>query len=142
MFTLPTDSDARKAIPLASACDDFFPAALAGVAMHSASVGAAKHNAGAAPFHARGRSSDHRDCIRRHMVDIADIQAQMMRGGSTAELKKMLRTELNALCWRALAWSQESAETFDGAPLAPAARLPEPPPRVYGGHDADDDTHR
>jgi hypothetical protein len=103
----------------------YFPAALAGVAKHSV-AGNAKHNPGEPLHHARGKSMDHADCIDRHATDIGDIEAYITREGITPEAVKMLLAEANALCWRALAWSQELHERYGGAPLAPAARLPPP----------------
>lgn len=120
-LTLPTDSNVRKDIPLYSGCYTYFPAALAGVAMHS-KAGNDKHNPGQPLHHSRGKSSDHADCIARHSMDIADFLAH--RAVWTAEEEQAILTEANAMCWRALALSQELHEKF-GAPLAPAARLPE-----------------
>ena|SRR5882724_4626403 len=117
-LTLPTNSDERKDIPLYSGCYNYFPAALAGVAMHS-KAGNDKHNPGEPLHHARGKSIDHADCITRHLMDLADMQAR--RVVWTEGEQAALLAEANALCWRALALSQELHEKF-GAPLAPAAR--------------------
>lgn len=125
-LTLPTDSAVRKDIPIRSGCIDYFPAAIAGVAAHSV-AGNNKHNPGEPLHHARGKSMDHADCIDRHLMDIADMLKFLDRGGGLSELPKGEQTileEANALCWRSLALSQELHERF-GAPLAPAARLPE-----------------
>src|SRR6202012_819691 len=125
-LTLPLDSAVRKDIPIRSGCIDYFPAAIAGVAMHSI-AGNNKHKPGEPFHHARGKSMDHADCIDRHLMDINDMLAFLKRGGGLSELPKGEQTileEANALCWRALALSQELHERF-GAPLAPAARLPE-----------------
>lgn len=118
-LTLPTDSTVRKNIPLYSGCYTYFPAALAGVAMHS-KISNDKHNPGEPLHHARGKSMDHPDCISRHLMDLADMQAR--RVVWTAEDQFAMLAEANALCWRALALSQELHEKF-GAPLAPAARV-------------------
>lgn len=128
-LTLPTDSAVRKGVPLYSGCYSYFPAALAGVAMHS-KAGNDKHNPGEALHHSRGKSGDHPDCIARHSMDLADMMAR--RAVYTEEQKRAILTESRALSWRALAWGQEIEEMF-GAPLAPGARLPvtKPDPRVY-----------
>lgn len=123
-LTLPTDSAVRKDIPLYSGCYTYFPAALAGVAIHS-KLGNDKHNPGEPLHHARGKSMDHADCIARHSMDIADFMAH--RVVWTQEEQDAILAEANALCWRALALSQELHEKF-GAPLAPAARLPKQEP--------------
>lgn len=122
--TLPTDSEARKAIPLVGGVLRYFPAALAGVAKHS-KAGNDKHNPGEELHHARGKSNDHAECILRHLMDLQDLQAHISR---TAEKRQSeidaVLAEANALAWRALALSQELHERF-GAPLAPGAKLPE-----------------
>lgn len=120
-LTLPTDSSVRKDIPLYSGCYTYFPAALAGVALHS-KINNEKHNPGEPLRHSRGKSGDHADCIARHSMDIADFLAHRVVWSETEELD--ILSEANALCWRTLALSQELHEKF-GAPLAPAARLPQ-----------------
>ncbi len=125
-LTLPTDSAKRKEYGLSSFCDDYFPAALVGVARHSFHAGV-KHTGGQ-PIHKRWLSTDHADCIRRHLLDLKDMQAHFERTAPPTEVEAaLLCQEADALAWRALALSQELHEKFDGAPLAPAARLqPEP----------------
>ena len=124
MNTLPEESSARKEIPLYEGLLKYFPAALAGVAGHS-KRGNDKHNPGEPLHHARGRSTDHADCIMRHLVDLADMLASMERKGFNALGRAQVLTEADALCWRALALSQELYEKHGGAPLAPNAREPE-----------------
>jgi hypothetical protein len=111
-MTLPTDSAARKEIPLLSGCLRYFPAALAGVARIS-KAGNDKHNPGEPLHHARGKSMDHGDCILRHLVDLQDHLAAGNESQAIAEA--------DAICWRALALSQELHEA-NGSPLAPGAR--------------------
>lgn len=124
-LTLPADSAERKNVPLYSGCLAYFPAALAGVAAHS-KAGNDKHNPGQPLHHARGKSNDHMDCIARHLIDIGDLRAQIERGEAVPGVQwPTLRSELNALAWRALALSQELHEQYGGAPLAPGAKLPE-----------------
>jgi hypothetical protein len=112
---LPTDSAARKNIPLARGCLDYFPAALAAVAELSR-AGNEKHNPGEELHHARGKSTDHADCILRHLVD---------RG--TVDPEDQIRHSVK-VAWRALALLQEELESA-GAGLARGARLPEPEPK-------------
>jgi hypothetical protein len=113
VLTLPSDSSARKEIPLLSGCLRYFPAALAGVARIS-KAGNDKHNPGEPLHHARGKSMDHGDCILRHLVDLQD---HLSAGNESQAI-----AEADAICWRALALSQELHERFGGAPLAPGAR--------------------
>ncbi len=122
--TLPTDSAERKQVPIVSGCLDYFPAALAGVARIS-HAGNQKHNPGEPLHHARGKSTDHADCIVRHLIDLQGLLAAWGRP-SIAERSVTapeILAEASALAWRALAMSQELHERF-GAPLAPGARLP------------------
>lgn len=107
---LPTDSKARKDVPMARGLLDYFPAALAAVASVS-KAGNDKHNPGEPMHHARGKSSDHADCIVRHMVD---------RG--TVDPDDGIRHSAK-VAWRALALLQEELEQEEAVPLARAAKL-------------------
>lgn len=123
--TLPTDSQARKQIPLLSGVFRYFPAALAGVARIS-KAGNDKHNPGEPLHHARGKSMDHGDCLLRHLMDLQDHLALLERrtdAGWPLSADDVL-TEADSVCWRALAMSQELHERYGGAPLAPGAKLP------------------
>ncbi len=113
---LPTDSAARKNIPLVRGVLDYFPAALAAVAEVS-KKGNDKHNPGEELHHSRGKSSDHADCILRHLVDRGTVDPD---DGQRHSAK---------MAWRALALLQEELEAA-GAPLARGARLPAPPDAV------------
>lgn len=117
--TLPTDSAERKNYPMLSGCLNYFPAALAGVS-NTSKLGNDKHNPGQPLHHARGKSSDHGDCIIRHLIDSEDLLAAFTRNND-AVTSQMVLTEVNQLVWRALAYSQELHEKF-GAPLAPGAK--------------------
>lgn len=112
---LPTDSKGRKDVPLARGCFDYFPAALAYVAKVS-KAGNDKHNPGEPMHHARGKSTDHADCILRHLADRGTIDPDdgLRHAGKVA--------------WRALALLQEELEAAGEAPLARGARLPAAPP--------------
>jgi hypothetical protein len=130
-MTLPTDSNERKEIPMFSGVLKYAPAALAGMARIS-KQGNDKHNPGEPLHHARGKSNDHADCVVRHLVDVADIEARIQRnyygdpeGLRRTEAVQSLLTEASQLVWRACLLSQELHEKYGGAPLAPGARLPE-----------------
>jgi hypothetical protein len=131
-MTLPTDSAARKRHPLYSGLLKYAPAALAGVAKVSI-AGNEKHNPGQELHHARGKSTDHPDCVIRHAVDVADIEAALKRqdipidkgdDSARAAVVEALLTEASQLAWRALMWSQELHERYGNAPLAPGAVPP------------------
>lgn len=70
--TLPTDSDTRKHIPMATGLLDYFPDALADVARLSR-IGNDKHNPGQPLHWAREKSDDQADCIMRHLTDRGTI---------------------------------------------------------------------
>lgn len=106
---IDTDSAARKSFPMARGLLDYFPDALAAVAQHSF-IANQKHNPGEELHHARGKSTDHADCILRHLVG---------RGGFDGDLR-----ESTALAWRALALLQEELERDLNLPLPRGARAP------------------
>ncbi len=115
--TLPADSESRKGIPLFRGVKRYFPAALAAVAKVS-KFGNDKHNPGEEMHHARGKSTDHADCIERHLMDLdADY-------GKGVGYDENGIPQVGYIAWRALALAQEWLETHAGAPLAPGARTP------------------
>ena len=115
MSTLPTESEKRKGIPLARGLLDYFPAALAAVAEVS-KAGNDKHNPGEPLHHARGKSTDHADCILRHLVDRGEVDPE---DGLRHSAK---------VCWRSLALLQEELEAA-GAPMARGARAGDASPK-------------
>lgn len=108
---LPVNSNERKDLPLVRGVLDYFPAALAMVAEVSR-VGNEQHNPGEKMHWARGKSSDHADCILRHLVDRGRFDKDGLR--HTAKI-----------AWRALALLQEEMETAGWAP-GRASRFPGP----------------
>lgn len=124
-LTLPVDSQARKEVPIVSGVIKYFPAAIAGVARVSY-MGNKKHNGDAPLHHARGKSSDHSDCVVRHLMDVNDLLARVERNEpiahTTIELSEQILLEASQLAWRALALSQELHEKYGGAPMAPGAK--------------------
>lgn len=106
---IDADSATRKTYPMAMGLLDYFPDALAEVSKISY-LGNQKHNPGEPMHHARGKSTDHADCILRHLVG---------RGGFDGELR-----ESAALAWRALALLQEELEREMNLSLPRGARAP------------------
>jgi hypothetical protein len=107
---LPATAAERKDIPMARGCLDYFPAALAAVAAVS-KKGNDQHNPGQDMHHARGKSTDHADCIVRHLMDRGTVDAV---DGVRHSAK---------VAWRALALLQEELEREAGAPLARGAKV-------------------
>ncbi len=102
---IPQDDAARKQSPMFRGLLGYFPAALFEVAAHSQESDQ-KHNPGATdgPTWARSKSSDHADCIVRHLVD----------AGKRGTLNR--KYHLRALAWRALALLQEECEAEGSTP--------------------------
>lgn len=65
---LPTDSQERKTYPIYSGFLRYFPRAVAAVAHHSF-INNEKHNPGEPLHWSRDKSSDHPDCILRHIIE-------------------------------------------------------------------------
>lgn len=93
---LPQDKQARKALPLASGCFDYFPDALAAVANVS-HVGNAQHNPGQPMRWDRSKSTDHADCLMRHMLERGTLDTDGLRHSAK-------------VAWRALAQLQVEIE--------------------------------
>lgn len=107
-MTLPNDAAARKAVPLASGCLDYFPDALAAVAALSAK-GNDQHNPGAALHWDRAKSGDEADALLRHLLQRGTIDSDGIRHSAK-------------VAWRALALLQKELEAEEGAPLPRGAR--------------------
>lgn len=105
----PTDSQARKDIPLVTGVFDYFPAALREVAKVS-KFGNDKHNPGEPLHWARGKSMDQEDAIGRHLLERGQIDPD-------SGLRQSAQ-----LAWRALAMLQLELEEAGEAPLARGAR--------------------
>lgn len=104
---LEADSETRKTYPMARGLLDYFPDALAEVSRVSY-LGNEKHNPGQPMHHARNKSTDHADCIMRHLAG---------RGTFDGEIR-----ESAALAWRALALLQEELEKEYNLPLPRGAK--------------------
>ena len=108
---LPTDAKARKDTPICTGVFDYFPLALAEVARVS-KAGNDQHNPGQPLHWAREKSTDHADCILRHLMERGTIGADGMRHSAQ-------------MAWRALALLQTELE----AALEPVA-VTSPPPSI------------
>jgi hypothetical protein len=101
--SIPTDTKTRKQAPMAAGLFDYFPAALFSVANHSF-IGNEKHNPGQPLHWSRGNSTDHADCIARHLIERGGFEDVEYNG-----VKYRVRHSA-ALAWRALALLQEELE--------------------------------
>ena len=104
---LPTDSAARKAIPVVSGVLDYFPSAIAEVAKVS-KAGNEQHHPGEPLHWERGKSTDHADTIVRHLMERGSIDTDGQRHSAK-------------VAWRALGLLQEELEAA-GAPKARGSR--------------------
>jgi hypothetical protein len=95
----PKSSAGRKALPIAEGVLDYFPDAIAYVAFVSR-LGNEKHNPGEKMHWSREKSTDHRDCIARHLVE-----------SGTYDVEGVLHD--GALAWRALANLQLKLEELE-----------------------------
>jgi hypothetical protein len=68
VIALPTVAAERKALPICTGVLDYFPDALAAVAEVS-KKGNDQHNPGQPLHWARDKSTDHADCIVRHLLE-------------------------------------------------------------------------
>lgn len=98
---LATDPAVRKATPITTGVLDYFPRALAAVAQCS-KAGNDQHNPGQPLHWAKGKSTDHADCIARHLIDRKSVDTD----GIPHSWK---------LAWRALALLETELENADKA---------------------------
>lgn len=97
---LPSDGSERKQFPITTGVLDYFPLAIAEVARCSKS-GNDQHNPGMPLHWARGKSSDHSDCIVRHLIQRGTLDSDGVRHSAK-------------VAWRALALLQEELERESG----------------------------
>ena len=93
---LPTDAQERKQIPIVSGVLDYFPLAIAEVAKCS-KAGNDQHHPGEPLFWDKTKSTDHADCIGRHLIDRGKYDSDGIRHSAK-------------LAWRALALLQIELE--------------------------------
>lgn len=67
-MTLPTEAKERKKFPVTTGVIDYFPDALVAVAEVSR-IGNEQHNPGQPLHWAKEKSTDHADCIARHLIE-------------------------------------------------------------------------
>jgi Domain of unknown function (DUF5664) len=97
-IVVPNDAKQRKAIPIASGVLDYFPLALMEVAKTS-KAGNDQHHPGKPLHWEKDKSTDHADCILRHMIDRGTIDTDGIRHSAKVAWRAlaMLQTEMEAL---------------------------------------------
>jgi hypothetical protein len=100
LLRMPEDAGMRKRIPVVTGVLDYFPAAIAEIALLS-QAGNDQHNPGESLHWARGKSSDHVDCAGRHLMQRGTRDSDGVRHTAKA-------------AWRLLALLQEEIEAEAG----------------------------
>jgi len=95
-MALPKDPKERKSMPICTGVLDYFPDAVAEVA-HVSKVGNEQHNPGQPMHWAREKSTDHADCVVRHLIDRGKFDSDGVRHSAK-------------IAWRALALLQTELE--------------------------------
>lgn len=106
-MVLSEDPVTRKNTPITSGVLDYFPRALAAVAQCS-KAGNDQHNPGQPLHWAKGKSTDHADCIARHLIDRHAIDTDGI-------------PHMSKLAWRALALLETELEKQAGITYADKA---------------------
>ena len=88
-----SEAERRKAQPLARGCLDYFPDALLAVAALS-KIGNDQHNPGEPMHWARKKSTDHADCILRHMVDRGKTDIDGVRHSTKVAWRALAQLQL------------------------------------------------
>jgi hypothetical protein len=95
---LPVDPKARKETPITTGVFDYFPRALAEVARIS-KAGNDQHNPGQPLHWAKEKSTDHPDCVGRHLIERGTrdpLDGQRHSGKLAWRALALLETELEA----------------------------------------------
>ncbi|NBQ49126.1 MAG: DUF4406 domain-containing protein [Marivivens sp.] len=90
---LPTDKQARKETPLYSGLLMYFPKACAAVAQLSYAANE-QHNPGEPMHWAREKSSDHPDCLMRHLIEAGTIDDDGQRHTAKVAWRALAMLEL------------------------------------------------
>jgi len=96
-MSLPTNSYLRKQLPIATGVLGYFPDAIAAVAEVSR-IGNDQHNPGQPLHWQRGASTDHADCVVRHLMERGTIDADGGRHTAKAawRMLALLQMEIEA----------------------------------------------
>ena len=95
-MALPSNAADRKKVPITTGVLDYFPDAIAAVAEVSR-IGNDQHNPGEPLHWAREKSTDHENCIARHLIERGTLDVDGARHSAK-------------MAWRALALLQLEIE--------------------------------
>lgn len=117
---LPTDAKTRKDAPIARGVLDYFPNALAAVAELSR-IGNEQHNPGQPMHWAKEKSTDHADCIIRHLIDRGTVDTDGVRHAAKVAWRALalLQIELEEAAQRVTKEQVSSRCTDCGNPITP-----------------------
>jgi hypothetical protein len=92
---LPVGAQERKDTPICAGVLDYFPLAMAEIARIS-KAGNDQHNPGQPLHWSRGKSTDHADCVVRHLLDrgTIDVDGQRHTAKAAWRMLALLQTEL------------------------------------------------
>ena len=90
---LPTDAKERKATPIYSGVVKYFPLALAEVARVS-KAGNDQHNPGQPLHWDKTKSTDHLDCIMRHIADAGTMDSDGQRHSAKVAWRALAALEM------------------------------------------------
>jgi len=106
-LSLPTDARTRKAVPIWSGVLNYFPDAIAEVAVASR-LGNEQHNPGKPLFWDRSKSGDELDALTRHLMEAGTIDTDGVRHSTK-------------VAWRALANLQKELEAYHADKVSESA---------------------
>lgn len=90
---LPSDAATRKEMPICRGVLDYFPLSMAEIAKVSL-AGNRQHNGNEEMHWARDKSSDHADCIARHLIERGGIDVDGQRHSAKLAWRSLANLEL------------------------------------------------
>ena len=117
------DAATRKAHPIVTGVLDYFPDALLDVA-HCSKVGNDQHNPGEPLHWTRDKSTDHVDCIGRHLVQRGTKDTDGVRHSAKVAWRALaalqIEIENERLLWRDILWRETKFRgDLEGGPGRP-----------------------
>lgn len=123
-MTLPSNASERKALPITTGVLDYFPDALAAVAEVS-KKGNDQHNPGQPLHWSKDKSTDHADCIVRHLIDRGTLDTDGGRHSAKVAWRALALLQIEIENERAAEFVERPATAFHPFPseaLEAAAR--------------------